>query len=101
MEVGPDSKPTKLLFLSCFAYFEAEQGRWKLGKAGSPELWFFLGTVSPPPSANWASQIQTFFDRAEEANYKAAPQLGGAIADYSYRGLDGEKSSGDDDGRLR
>jgi hypothetical protein len=86
MEVGADAKPTKLLFFSCFVYFEADQGRWKLGKPGSPELWFFLGTVSPPPSTNWASQIQTFFDHSEEGNYNAARQLGGTVVDYSYKG---------------
>lgn len=89
-EVGADAKPTKLLFFSCFVYFEADQGRWKRGKPGSPELWFLLGTVSPPPSVNWASEIQTFFDQHEEKNYRTAPQLGGNVVEYCYKGTESE-----------
>jgi hypothetical protein len=77
-EVGDDDKPKQILFFSCLVYFEADQRQWKVGKPGSPELWFFLGTVSPPPSVKWASQIATFFNREDEKHYSSRPQLDGS-----------------------
>lgn len=85
-EVGADDKPKEILFFSCFVYFEADQRQWKVGKPGSPELWFFLGTVSPPPTVKWASQIPTFFNREDEKHYSSRPQLGGSPVDYRYEG---------------
>jgi hypothetical protein len=89
-EVGEDDTAKQILFFSCFVYFEADQRQWKVGKPGSPELWFFLGTVSPPPQVKWASQIQTFFNREEQKHYSSPPHLGGGSVDYQYKGTDSE-----------
>jgi hypothetical protein len=89
-EVGEDDQAKQILFFSCFVYFEAEQRQWKVSKLGSPELWFFLGTVSPPPQVKWAAQIPTFFNREEDKHYSSRPQLDGVPVDYQYKGPDSE-----------
>jgi hypothetical protein len=85
-EAEPPVATPELTFAACLVYFEAERGRWKVGSAGLPELWFFMGTVSPPPPGNLAGTIRTFFDKASVEDYDAKPTLGGRPAFYKYAG---------------
>ena len=44
-----------LTFAACFVYFEGDRGEWKCAPVGRPELWFFAGRVTPPPTSKWSS----------------------------------------------
>jgi hypothetical protein len=73
-----------LEFASCFIYFEAlDTSKWKCGPPGRPELWFFAGRTTPPPSTKWSALIHLFFDAGEVRFFKTKPQLGGSIHQYS------------------
>jgi hypothetical protein len=76
-------------FAACVAYFEADAGRWKLTPCGRPELWFFMGTASPPPTDNKAWIIQTFFNEVDLPLFTPKPALGGKISRYSANDADG------------
>ncbi|MFY2563104.1 hypothetical protein ACN469_36250 [Corallococcus terminator] len=73
-----------LTFAACMVYLQAEKHRWKLSAANLPELWFFLGTVSPPPDIKWPSTIPSFFDKKELQHYETVPVLGGTDSYYQY-----------------
>lgn len=77
-----------LAFGAAYAYFEADAAhkRWKVTAAGRPELWFFLGTVTPPPTVKLPSTIRTFFDKADLKSFNRMPQLDGVPVGYEYRG---------------
>ena len=82
-EEGTAGSPKVLTFAACFVYFEADRGRWKLSEIGCPELWFFIGQATPPPTGNWAATTQTFFDAGEEQHYDPKPALG-QLSYYEY-----------------
>lgn len=84
--VHAEAKQKVLTFAACFAYFEADGKRWKAGPKGRPELWFFIGKVSPPPQTNWASTVQTFFEKADIECFDTKPALGGGVSRYRYGG---------------
>jgi hypothetical protein len=73
-----------LTFAACLVYFEADRGRWKCSEPGRPELWFFMGRVSPPPKIKWASTLRTLFDKGDERHYDVKPTLGGITSCYRY-----------------
>lgn len=84
--VDGDVPPAKRVFsfAACVAYFERQDlNRWKLTPVGRPELWFFMGTASPPPKQNWASMMQTFFNESELHLFTPKPELGGKVSRYS------------------
>lgn len=75
-------------FGAMYAYFDtkAPHRTWKVTPAGRPELWFFLGTTSPPPTIKLASTIRTFFEKADLKSYRTPPTLDGKPVRYEYRG---------------
>lgn len=77
-----------LVFGAAYVYFEANKAhkRWKLSGPGRPELWFFLGTATPPPTEKLASTIKSFFDNADIQCFKPKPKLDGRPVRYEYRG---------------
>jgi hypothetical protein len=83
-DVAADGKARRVVFFSLFAYFAPDPKRWKVGKPGVPELWFFVGSVSPPENGNLAYWIQTFFDKGDEQSFKPPAALGGTISEYNY-----------------
>lgn len=74
-----------LTFAACFVYFEADRSKWKCSPAGRPELWFFAGRTTPPPTIRWSSTIHSFFDVSDVNSFKSKPTLGGSIHRYSLK----------------
>lgn len=74
-----------LNFAAAFVYFEGDKAKWKLSAPGRPELWFFIGKVTPPPADRWPSTIHTFFDLNDLKSYKTKPKLGGSVHVYAAR----------------
>jgi hypothetical protein len=69
-------EPHKHTFAACMVYFEAERGQWKLSPGSQPELWFFVGSITPSPDYRLSVQMPSFFNKNEESRYNPKPSLG-------------------------
>lgn len=83
-------EPRKHAFAACMVYFEAERGRWKLSPGSMPELWFFVGVISPSPNYRLSVQIPSFFNTNEESRYDPRPSLG-TVSVYKHSSEKGPK----------